>query len=153
MSLLIKKQRLFVFTSLFIFFLSAYLLLTGSPYLNKALGKNDTIPLGSFITWAIMISLPLALYWGSSRFRTPQGNAYKVLSLFLKILIVLGILWLPLSYFLAGNMNFNFSEVDSFQGGQLAMKIFWVISPGIPLTTLLVFLIHLLLVVFRKNSS
>ncbi|MBT8183009.1 MAG: hypothetical protein KJO53_15630 [Eudoraea sp.] len=106
--------------------------------------------MGSFSTWAIMISLPFALYWGSSRFRTPQGKAYKVLSVILKILIALGILWLPLSYFLAGNMNFNFSEVDSFRGGQVAMKIFWVLSTGIPLSSILVLLVHGLLFIFKK---
>lgn len=147
-----KRPQLFYYVSLLLFLVCSYLLFSGSPLLNFPLGKNDTLPLGSFSTWAIMISLPFALYWGSSRFRAPQGTAYKGLSLFLKILIALGILWLPLSYFLAGNMNFNFSEVDAFRGGQLAMKIFWVLSTGIPIAALLVFMSHLLLVVFRKKK-
>ncbi|MEY8021193.1 hypothetical protein AB8P51_10200 [Muriicola sp. SD30] len=147
-----KRPQLFFSVSLLLFLVCSYLLFSGSPLLNFPLGKNDTLPLGSFSTWAIMISLPFALYWGSSRFRTPQGKAYKVLSVILKILIVLGILWLPLSYFLAGNMNFNFSEVDSFRGGQLAMKIFWVLSTGIPLSSILVLLVSGLLFIFKKKK-
>ncbi|MDX1315189.1 MAG: hypothetical protein R3356_06780, partial [Eudoraea sp.] len=48
-----------------------------------------------------------------------------VFALLLKILIILAVFWIPISYLLAGNLSNTFTEKAEFQGGQLAMKIFW----------------------------
>ncbi len=147
------KTNLFFLLSLAVFLVSLFLLASASPLLNYALGDNDTVPLGSFITWAGLIALPMSLYWGSLKFRKPEGSFYKVLSLCLKITIVLAILWLPISYALAGNMNFNFGQSTSFQGGQTAMKIFWFVSFAIPSVTLVLCLLHLIISLFRSNAK
>jgi hypothetical protein len=144
-----KRTNIFFILSLGIFILSLYLLATASPALNYPLGKDDTLPLGNFITWVGLIALPMALYWGVGQLRTPGDGLYKILSSAVKALIFLSILWLPISYMLAGNMNFNFGEVDAFQGGQLAMKLFWGLSMGIPLSVLLLFLLHILIRLIR----
>ena len=148
-----KKSKIFFYLSLAVFFFSLYLLVSASSLLTYSMGPEDTVPLGSFITWAGLIALPMSLYWGSVKFRMPEGTFYKVLSSTLKITILLALLWLPISYGMAGNMNFNFGQSPSFQGGQTAMKIFWFISFTIPSITLVLFLLHLLIPLFNSRAK
>ena len=100
------------------------LLVTGSSILTMPLDSKNSIPLGTFITWAGMVALPLTLYWGIKELKTPTKKLNKLLAWILKIIIVLGILWVPISFSLAGNWSFTFTEKESFQGGQLAMLWF-----------------------------
>ncbi len=148
-----KKNTLGLFLSLSIFVLSVYLLVTSSPALEYPLGNNDTIPLGNFITWAGLIALPMSLYWGIGKLRRPQGSTYRTLSAGLKFLILLSLLWLPVSYGLSGNMNFNFGGTTSFQGGQTAMTLFWGLSLGIPVTSFFLLFLHLLLEAFHRLKN
>ncbi|GGD57356.1 hypothetical protein [Muriicola marianensis] len=145
-----KKSLIGLFLSLGVCALSIYLLVTASPALEYPLGENDTVPLGSFITWAGLISLPMSLYCGVRRFREPQGFFYRSMAVALKIVIVLAFLWVPISYGLAGNMNFNFGQSETFQGGQTAMSLFWGLSLGIPLGTIVLFAVHLIIEVFQR---
>lgn len=71
-----------------------------------------------------------------------------LLSGVLKTLIILGILWAPLSFLLAGNLAFTFSEKEGFQGSQDAMLWFWRLSYSIAigaLSTLIIYSISQLL--------
>ncbi|NER10782.1 hypothetical protein SAMN06265375_102237 [Muriicola jejuensis] len=144
-------RKTYFFLSFGVFLLCLYLLFSASPALEYPLGKNDTIPLGSFITWAGLIALPMSFYWGSVKFRTPEGTLYNVLSTCLKVTIFLALLWLPISYGLAGNMNFNFGQEPSFQGGQTAMKLFWGITYSLVLSSLILFILHIVLCFFRRT--
>ena len=126
------------------------LLVTGSSVLTIALDDDNTIPLGTFITWAGMISLPLTVYFGVSKLRNPTTKLNKILAGFLIVIIILGILWVPISYLLAGNLSFTFSEKASFQGGQTAMTWFWRLSYGIGLGSLLIPFVYLISSLFKK---
>ena len=152
-----NKRKIWFFSSLTVAVSVIILLVTGSPLLTMPLGYTDAIPLGTLITWAGMISLPLSIYWGIGEFRQPRGTLNQVLSVILKVLLVLAILWVPIAYFLAGNLSFTFSEKETFQGGQTAMKLFWVLSYGIgggAIFTLLIYWISLLLrKMFGGHSS
>lgn len=128
------------------------LLLTGSYLLTIPLDNEKSIPLGTFITWAGMIALPLTLYLGAKGLRKPFTKLNKILNICLKIILVLGILWVPLSYMLAGNLSFTFTEKESFQGGQTAMKWFWRLSYGIGIGTVLILLVHGLASLFKRNK-
>ena len=119
-----------------------YLLITGSPILTISLAENANIPLGTFITWAGMISLPLTVYWGIHPLRHPKSTWHIALSIGLKVILALGILWVPIAYGLAGNISFTFSESETFQGSQLAMQWFWYLSYGIGIGALLVLVLH-----------
>jgi len=129
------------------------LLVTGSSLLTIALNSDETIPLGTLITWTGIISLPLTIYWGIKELRKPSGKLNRFLSGFLKIIIVLGILWVPISYLLAGNLSFSFSEKETFQGGQVAMRWFWRLSYGIGIGTILTMIIYWISLIFRKNKT
>ncbi|MEM6517034.1 MAG: hypothetical protein AAF688_12685, partial [Bacteroidota bacterium] len=121
-----------------------------SSLLVLALDKNDSVPLGTFITWAGLIALPLMCYWSAADFRNPKNTIQKVFSGLIKLVISLAVLWVPISYVLSGNLAFNFSETSTFKGGQSAMKLFWVLTYGIVLATTLIMLSHFLTLIFKK---
>ncbi len=144
------KRRYWFFSSILIFIITIILLITGSSLLTTPLDKNNSIPLGTFITWTGLISLPLALYWGIKELRKPEGRLYTYLSIILKVTGVLAVLWMPICYLLAGNISFTFSEKESFQGGQLAMKWFWGFSYSLAIIPLVIFIIHLIYRTIKK---
>lgn len=126
------------------------ILVTGSSLLTIALDKTGKIPLGTFITWAGMVALPLTIYWGIRELRKPTKKLNVVLASLLKLLIILGVLWVPISYLLAGNLSFSFSEKETFQGGQIAMKWFWYLSYGIGIGTILILIAYWITLLFKK---
>ncbi len=143
-------HKTYFLISLCVFLLCSYLLVTASPALEYPLGENETVPLGSFITWAGLMALPTSLYWGVGKFRKPHDFLHRSMAVGLKTLIALTLLWLPISFGLAGNMNFNFGQTETFQGGQTAMSLFWGLSLGIPLGTIVLFVVHLMIVVWQR---
>lgn len=129
------------------------ILVSGSSLLTMALDNSNRIPFGTLITWAGMVSLPLTVYWGVKKLRNPTTTLNKILSGFLKITITLGILWAPISYLLAGNLSFSFSEKETFQGGQTAMIWFWRLSYGIAIGAILTLVIYWISLLFKRNNT
>lgn len=68
----------------------------------------------------------------------------------IRMVIVLGILWVPIAYLLAGNLSFSFSEKESFQGSQEAMKWFWHLSYGIGIGAVTVLIAYWISLLFKK---
>jgi len=132
-------------------FFTITLLVTGSSLLMIALDDDHSIPLGTFITWAGMIALPLSIYWGIKELRKPSSKLNRFLSGLLKIIIILGILWVPISYLLAGNLSFSFSEKVTFHGGQDAMRWFWRLSYGIGIGSILTLIAYWISLLFKKK--
>ncbi|NNK82248.1 MAG: hypothetical protein HKO92_03910 [Flavobacteriaceae bacterium] len=130
---------------------SITLLATGSFLLTVALDDKKTIPFGTLITWAGMISLPLTIYWGIKELRKPTIRLNKILAVCLKIIIILGILWVPISFLLAGNLSFSFSGKELFQGGQVAMRLFWYLSYGIGIGSILILSMYWISLLFKKK--
>ena len=129
------------------------LLVNGSSILTLPLSNKKSIPLGTIITWVGMISLPLTVYWGVKELRKPSSKLNRILSGILKTVIILGILWVPISYLLAGNLSFSFSEKESFQGGQAAMKWFWRLSYGIGIGAIMTLIIYWVSLLFNKKKN
>jgi len=109
-------------------------LVTGSSLLMIALDDSNSIPLGTFITWAGMIALPLSVYWGIKELRKPSKKLNRILAGFIKIIIILGILWVPISYLLAGNLSFS-------------------LSYGIGIGSILTIIIYWISLIFKKNKT
>lgn len=145
-----SHQKIRFIVWLFVFLSALALLFTGSPSLEYVLLKKPYLPFGTLISWLGMIALPMAIYWGSKKLRNPVNRINRFLSRILNILIVLAILWAPICFLLAGNPAFNFSEVEGFQGGQAAMRLFWAYSYGLPLICILLLLVFWLTAVVRK---
>lgn len=144
------KRRIWLLGSLLICIAAIILLVTGSSLLTTPLDKNNTIPLGTFITWAGLISLPLSIYWGIKKLRKPESRLYSYLSLILKATGILAVLWVPNCYLLAGNISYTFAEKEIFQGGQLAMKWFWGFTYSIVIVPILILIIHLVYSTIKK---
>jgi hypothetical protein len=147
----VNKRKIYFYSALILTVSVLILLLTGSSLLTITLDPNETIPFGTLITWTGMISLPLTIYWGIKELRKPSGKLNRILSGCLKISIVLGILWVPISYVLAGNLSFSFSEKETFQGGQDAMRWFWRLSYGIVIGAILTVTTYWISLVFKKK--
>lgn len=92
----------------------------------------------------------LTFYYGFNGLNKPQNKIEKILSITLKIFLIFSILWLPISYMLAGNISFNFTETTSFQGGQTAMKYFWIFCYILLIAPLLISSIHSILKLFKR---
>lgn len=124
---------------------------TGSFLLTIPLDSHQSIPLGTFITWAGMIALPLTVYWGIKELRKPSRKLSNMLSVLLKIIITLGILWVPIAYALAGNLSFTFTEKVPFQGGQVAMRWFWYLTYGIAIGAISILFVYWISLLFNKK--
>ncbi len=148
-----NKRQIWFYGSLLVTLVTLVLLMTGSPVLTISLNDSNTIPLGTFITWAGMISLPLAIYWGVRPLRKPAGTVVRFISVLLKISLILAILWVPISYLLAGNLSFSFSEKATFQGGQTAMKWFWRYSYGIGIVAVASLLAYWISLLFKPKKA
>lgn len=147
-----NRRKIYFYSALILTLSVIILLATGSSVLTIAL-NDKSIPLGTFITWTGMISLPLMIYWGIKELRKPSSKLNRILSGFLKIIIISGILWVPISYLLAGNLSFTFSEKETFQGGQVAMQWFWRLSYGIGIGTILILIIYWISLLFKKKKT
>ncbi|MDY2587955.1 hypothetical protein [Winogradskyella aquimaris] len=72
-----KKRQVYIIISLLSILTVIALLVTGSSLLTLALFKDNAIPLGTFITWTGMFSLPLTIYWGIKALRKPTNKLQK----------------------------------------------------------------------------
>ena len=147
------KRKIYFYSAVILTIGVITLLVTGSSLLTMALNSDKTIPFGTIITWIGMISLPLTIYWGIKELRKPSSKLNRILSGLLKTIIVLGVLWVPISYLLAGNLSFSFSEKETFQGGQDAMKWFWRLSYGIGIGAILIISTYWISLLFKKDKT
>lgn len=145
-----NNRKIWFYISLLVMSITIFLLVTGSSVLTMALDKENTIPLGTFITWIGIISLPMSIFLGIKGLRRPTSSFINMLSNLLKLMLILAFLWLPICYFLAGNISFSFSEKETFQGGQTAMKWFWYFSYGVAIGPILILIIYWFSKFFRK---
>jgi len=146
-----NRRKIWFFSSLIVTFSTIILLVTGSSLMMMGLDDANSIPLGTFITWAGMIALPLSVYWGIRELRKPSKKLNGILSKFLKVIITLGVFWVPISYLLADNLSFTFTEKETFQGGQEAMKWFWRLSYGIGIAAILTLTTYWISLLFKKK--
>ena len=138
----IKKRRIWFMLSTTILIIAAVLLITGSSILGISLSDTSNVPLGTFITWLGIIALPLTIYFGIEKLRNPVSQKDKYVALLWRGIFFLSIIWLPICYLLAGNISFSFSEKATFQGGQLAMQIFWYFTYFMAAAPLLILAIY-----------
>lgn len=146
------KRKTLLFCTLSVLLTSLFFLVTGSSILNYSLNKENSLPLGTFITWFGIISLPLSIYLGVSEFRNPTKKMTKAFANLLKIVLILSVFWIGISYLLAGNLSFSFSEKSTFQGGQLAMSIFWKTTYSLAITPIFLLIIYLFSKLFNKSN-
>ena len=148
-----RKRNFLFLASLTILLVAGFLLITGAPVLTTPLPGNPSLPMGTLLTWAGILSLPLSIYFGVERFRKPARATDKFIANALKVLIILSILWAPICYLLAGNLSFSFTEKAGFQGGQTAMKTFWYFNYLLVVAPIMLLLLYGLLHLFYKKTA
>lgn len=130
--------------------ITAFLLFNGSSFLELAVVHKPYLPFGTLITWMGMIAIPCTIYWGIKELRKPSRRRNHLFSRILKVFMILAILWAPICALLAGNLAFNFSEVEGFQGGQTAMRWFWRYSYGLPIASFVFILTYWFAAIVRR---
>ena len=147
-----KKNQVLFYLSLAVTSLVLYLLFTGSSVLLFKITESPYLPAGTPITWLGLIGFTAVFLFGFSRLKTTNSKALKFCYTLFRIAFILAVLWLPLSIGLSGNLSNSFGEKLSFQGGQMAMKIFWINSYTpvlLPLTASIFYLIIKLIIKLR----
>jgi hypothetical protein len=136
------KSQPYFFACLAIIIIVITLLISGSSILTVPIYEGSSIPMGTPITWMGLIALPLTIYFGVKKFRD-HNTTYKLLNQLLKFSVGFAFLWVPISYLLSENLSFSFSgTATDFQGGQLAMKLFWGYTYGIAILPMILLIIH-----------
>lgn len=147
------NKKTVYYICLLIVIATAYLLLTGSELLLAALLKEPYIPFGSLLSWLALVAIGGILKMSSNIFPQIQwsGKWFHRISL---ILFIGAILWAPICAILAGNFSFSFSGKNSLQGGQFAMKTFWIYSISLAsISTLLLISLYIRLLLIKFKSS
>ncbi|MBO6607321.1 hypothetical protein [Psychroserpens sp.] len=147
-----SARRLLFILALIVFVVTLVLLVTGSKWLVISLSDTQNIPSGTFITWLGLIALPASIILGINGLYFPKNKRDRLFKKIMLFAVILAILWVPISYLLAGNLSFSFTEKAVFQGGQDAMHWFWRYTYGIPIFSLGTFLLYGILSAFRKKE-
>ncbi len=145
-------RRLLFILALIIFIVTLVLLMTGSKWLVISLSDTKNIPSGTFITWLGLIALPTSIILGVNSLYFPKNKRDRLFKKIMLFAVILAVIWFPVSYLLAGNISFSFTEKAVFQGGQDAMRWFWRYTYGIPIFSLGTFLLYGILSAFRKKE-
>ncbi len=146
-----KKPQV-IFSLLFLIVIVAlYLLTTGSSILLEPIDLGLTrFPAGTLITWLGLIALPSCIYFGARRMREPESKFDQFVSKSLRGILIMALLWVPISYLLAGNLSFSFSGNLQYQGGPTASRIFFVFTYGIVLSSLAITVLLSILSLSRR---
>lgn len=141
------QRRLSFFAAVFVFLGCSTALVATPEVLMKVLIPSLNFPAGTLITWAVMISLPTAIYYAFPQFESPESGMWLVYKRVFQIAIALGVVWGIVSYGFSGNWNYSFSSaVPGWQGSPRASLWFWnwtKIVGALPFLLLLVLLLHL----------
>lgn len=130
------KKRSYFYLSISILIMALALLISASPILLMAILEDPYLPAGTLITWLGLISLALSVKFGIG------ASCPKWMRSLILISMILAFSWGMICYLLSGNWAFNFSNIQEFQGGQTAMKIFWIFTYSVASIPILILLIH-----------
>jgi len=138
-------RRLFRLVPLLIFLACLFLIATGSPLLVEPILNDPELPMGTLISWTCIAMLPLSIIMSIRLIRKPTSKAYRFYKRVFIGFFLLGASWGLLSYFLAGNWAFTFSDTGVFRGSEEAFQLivkytFTLIS--LTLLFLIIFGIH-----------
>jgi len=120
---------------------SGILLLEASPVLTKPLVKGFGLPFGTLVAWVGITMVPLSILSGIRLIRKPISRAYRFYNQVFRILTLLSSFWGLVSYLLAGNWAYTFTESVRFRGSEKAFSVFIYYTAIIISLSLLFFII------------
>lgn len=133
---------------------SGILMLEGLPILTESVVEGSGLPFGTLISWLGISMFPLSILLAFRILRKPISSVYRFYHRTFRLLSLFALSWGLVSYLLAGNWAFIFSEHAGFQGSENAFKIFIYytgILISLPLLFLLSFGIHHLILKMKKK--
>ncbi len=121
-------------------FASIYILIYQPQILEIPVFKSLNLPLGSLISWLLVFLIPMFFYLNLG-FRS-DSKAQQWLKIILKVNILVSLLWGFISYLIAGNWNFIFTNNTGLMR--------WIgFTTIIVITPLLIFLFWVVLKLIR----
>ena len=120
---------------------SGILLLEGSPFLTEPVIEGMSLPFGTFIAWVGISMFPFSILIGIRLIRKPTSGVYRFYKRAFFVLTMLGVAWGGITYLLAGNLNYTFSNAETFEGSARAFNIFLIYTFFIISITLLTFIL------------
>jgi hypothetical protein len=135
------KAKAQIYISAIILVSCLFLIITGSPILNKPFIKDSTFPLGTVISWVGIIALTLVIYFIINKIYSSYSSNYKILRFIFKSIIILALLWGFIGFLLANNWAFIFQNHDKFRGSADASRYFWIYTATLVLLPILLILI------------
>ncbi len=134
---------------------SAILLLEGLPILTEPVIEGYGLPFGTLIAWVGISMFPLSILMGIRFIRKPVSAVYLFYKRVFFVFTLLGVAWGGISFLLAGNWTYTFSNDEGFRGSEQAFDLFLTYTAVVISMTLLTFVIfgihHLIINQKRKR--
>ncbi len=128
---------------------SGILLLEGLPILMEPVIEGIGLPFGTLIAWVGISMFPCSILIGVRLIRKPTTQVYSFYKRVFFVFTLLGVAWGGISYLLAGNWTYTFSNDEGFRGSERAFNIFLIYTffvISITLLTFVIFGIHHLII-------
>ena len=133
---------------------SGILMLEGLPFMDDSLFKGSEFPIGTLVAWVGIIMLPLSILMGIRIIRSPISHVYRFYHRVFLSMSLLSISWGLVSYLLAGNWAYTFSNNRGFKGSEQAFTVFLYFTAilfSLNLLFLIIFGIHHLIIKIKKK--
>ena len=144
------KAKAKIYIPIIILVSSLFLVVTGSPILNKPFIKDSTLPLGTLISWIGIIALTLTIYCIFNKIHSYNSKNHKILRYVFKGIISLASIWGFIGFLFANNWAFTFQNHDKFRGSIYASLFFWIYTATLVLFPILLIIILLLFSMAKK---
>lgn len=144
------KAKTKIYIPIIILVSSLFLVVTGSPILNKPFIKDSTLPLGTLISWIGIIALTLTIYCIFNKIHRSNSKNHKILRYVFKGIISLASIWGFIGFLFANNWALTFQNHDKFRGSIDASLFFWIYTATLVLFPILLIIILLLISMAKK---
>jgi len=141
-----KRIKFFFLASVLIQMFVITSLATASPLLTMPIIEGGSLPWGNLMTAAMFVLFPLNFLIIRST-RKIHPVPLKVFRLCVLTSLVLGILWIPVTYLLSGNWS------GTFNGEESASKIWWAYTYATPILPFAGYFLMRILTIFFSPSA
>lgn len=117
------------------------------------LWEQPYIPLGNLLFWLAFIAFPVFLNIASGAFSVPYKRLKVYIDKGFALGVILGILWWPVSYMLAGNFANSFRQQAAFVGSSVASEWFWAYTYFIVFFSIVLWLFRIVLGIAGRVRS
>ena len=141
-----KRIKYFFLASVLIQMFVITSLATGSPLLTMPVVEGGSLPWGNLMTAVMFVLFPLNFLIIRST-RKVHPIPLKVFRICVLASLVLGALWIPVTYLLSGNWSASFRRQDN------ASEIWWAYTYATPILPFAGYFLMRILTIFFKPSS